>query len=210
MGSKQVLVISAHSPSGSFGAALAEAYAQRARREGHDVELLCLERLRFDPVLHEGYRHVQALEPDLQRAQQAIHRAQHLVFVYPIWWGSVPALLKGFLDRVLLPGFAFKYRPGKSFPDKLLAGRTAHIVATMDTPPWYFRWIYGAPGLRQMQKNTLAFCGIAPVKTLALGPVLGADEKQRARWLREVQALAGRIPKAAGTRTAPVAVQPPT
>ncbi len=204
MGSKRVLVISAHPPEGSLGAALAEAYAQRVRRDGHEVELLS-----FDPVLHEGYRQVQALEPDLRKAQQAIHRAQHLVFIYPIWWGSVQALLKGFLDRVLLPGFAFRYRPGKSFPDKLLAGRTAHIVATMDTPPWYFRWVYGAPGLRQMRKNTLAFCGIEPVKTLALGPVLEADEKQRARWLQAVQALAGRIPQAARARAAQAAFQPP-
>ena len=211
MSGRQVLVISAHPPEGSFGAALADAYAERAWRDGHEVELLSLERLRFDPVLHEGYRKPQPLEPDLLAAQRAIDRAHHLAFIYPIWWGSVPALLKGFLDRVLLPGFAFQYRAGNSFPDKLLAGRSAHIVATMDTPPWYFRWVQGAPGLRQMQKNTLAFCGIAPVKTLALGPVLDAGEQQRARWLQQVQALAARIPPQAGAaRPGRPVTQPPS
>jgi putative NADPH-quinone reductase len=190
---KNVLVISAHAPLGSLGAALAETYANQARQGGHQVNLLNLNLLQFDPVLREGYRGVQPLEPDLLAAQDAIRWAEHLVFIYPIWWASVPAVLKGFLDRVFLPGFAFKYRPGKSFPEKLLQGRSAHIVATMDTPPWYFRWLYSAPGLRQMKKNTLEFCGVQPVKTLALGPVLGSSAQQRAAWVEKVRDFAVRL-----------------
>ena len=130
---------------------------------------------------------------DLRMAQEQIRWAQYLAFVYPVWWGSVPAVIKGFQDRVFLPGFAFKYRPGKRFPEQRLRGRSAHIVATMDTPPWYFRWIYRAPGLRQMKTNTLEFCGIRPVKSLALGPVPGSSVQRREQWLREVTVLAGRI-----------------
>ena len=193
MESKKVLVVLAHPPAGSYGAALAEAYAGQARRDGHEVKLLSLGTLKFDPVLHRSYRAVQPLEPALQAAQAQIRWAQHLVFVYPVWWGSVPAVLKGFLDRVFLPGFAFKYRPGKSLPEPLLKGRSAHLVLTMDTPPWYFRWIDRAPGLRQMKANTLEFCGIRPVKSLALGPVLGSSEQRRARWLKRVEALAAGI-----------------
>jgi putative NADPH-quinone reductase len=126
----------------------------------------------------------------LSVAQSDILWAEHLTLVYPIWWGGIPALLKGFFDRVFLPGFAFKYRKGKAFPDKLLKGRTAHLLVTMDTPPWYYRWFYRMPGLHQVRKTTLEFCGIKPLRTLTFGPVLGSSDHQRKTWLRQAQAIA--------------------
>jgi putative NADPH-quinone reductase len=188
--SKRILVILGHPSSNSFCGALAERYAQSALRAGHEVRQLFLGKLDFDPVLREGYQQVQPLEADLRRAQADILWAEHLTLVYPIWWGGVPALLKGFFDRVFLPGFAFKYREGKAFPDKLLRGRSAHLLVTMDTPPWYYRWIYHMPGLHQIRKTTLAFCGIEPRRTLTFGPILGASEGQREAWLRQAQAIA--------------------
>lgn len=193
MSPQRILVIQGHPGPHSFGAALAEAYVQAARAAGHEVRRLPLDQLAFDPVLHVGYRRVQPLEPDLQQAQDAIRWASHLSFVYPIWWGSVPALLKGFLDRVLLPGFAFQYRPGARWPEPLLRGRTAHLLVTMDTPPWYFRWIYGMPGLHQMRRTTLAFCGIRTSGTATFGTVRGASAQQRDRWLAQAAALAQRL-----------------
>lgn len=190
--SKRILVILGHPSSNSFCGALAERYAQSALRAGHEVRQLFLGKMDFDPVLREGYQQVQPLEADLRRAQTDILWAEHLTLVYPIWWGGVPALLKGFLDRVLLPGFAFKYREGKAFPDKLLHGRSAHLLVTMDTPPWYYRWIYRMPGLHQMRKTTLAFCGIQPQRTLTFGPVLGSSAGQRETWLLQAQAIASR------------------
>jgi NAD(P)H dehydrogenase (quinone) len=112
------------------------------------------------------------------------------VIAYPIWWGSVPALLKGFLDRILLPGFAFKYRPGKAFPEQLLRGRSAQLLVSMDTPPWYFRWVYRMPGIVQLKKTTLEFCGIAPVKVAAFGPLISSSPAQRASWLVKAARLA--------------------
>ncbi|MDQ3597876.1 MAG: NAD(P)H-dependent oxidoreductase, partial [Pseudomonadota bacterium] len=103
-----------------------------------------------------------------------------------------PALMKGFIDRILLSGFAFKYRKGKAFPDKLLKGRTAHLLVTLDTPAWYYRWFYRMPALHQMRKTTLAFCGIQPIKTLLFGPVLGSTPAQREQWLKQAGALFGK------------------
>ena len=105
-------------------------------------------------------------------------------------WGGIPAVLKGFFDRILLPGFAFQYRKGKAFPDKLLKGRSAHLLVTMDTPPWYYKWVYRMPGLHQIRKNTLAFCGIKPTATLTFGPILDATSPQRNAWLQEARKLA--------------------
>jgi putative NADPH-quinone reductase len=112
------------------------------------------------------------------------------VFVFPIWWGGIPALLKGFLDRVLLPGFAFKYRSNSPFPAQLLKGRSADLLVSMNTPPWYFRWVYRMPGLEQMRRTTLGFCGIRPQKTLTFGPVISSSTTQREAWLQQVRKLA--------------------
>lgn len=187
---KRILLILGHPSGASFCAALAERYVQSAIDAGHEVRQLRLGELDFDPVLREGYRQIQALEEALSAAQSDILWAEHLTLVYPIWWGGIPALLKGFFDRVFLPGFAFKYRKGKAFPDKLLKGRTAHLLVTMDTPPWYYRWFYRMPGLHQVRKTTLEFCGIKPLRTLTFGPILGSHGQQREKWLQQAQAIA--------------------
>ncbi|MBB4864174.1 putative NADPH-quinone reductase [Pseudomonas nitritireducens] len=190
MRGKKVLLILGHPAGDSFCGALAERYRQAASAAGHEVQLLRLGELAFDPLLHRGYAGVQPLEPDLLAAQEHIRWAQHLVFVFPVWWGGVPALLKGFLDRVLLPGFAFRYRKGSPFPEKLLKGRTAHLLVTMDTPPWYYRWFQRMPALHQMRRTTLAFCGIRSLQTQVYGPLLNASAQRRERWLGKVEALA--------------------
>ena len=187
---KRVVVIVGHPAADSWCRALADSYAAAARAGGHEVRMLQLAQLNFDPSLHEGYRQIQALEPDLLAAQGTVAWAEHVVIAYPIWWGSVPALLKGFLDRILLPGFAFKYRPGKAFPEQLLRGRSAQLLVSMDTPPWYFRWVYRMPGIVQLKKTTLEFCGIAPVKVAAFGPLIASSSAQRATWLAKAARLA--------------------
>ncbi|RON65004.1 NAD(P)H-dependent oxidoreductase [Pseudomonas fluorescens] len=187
---KRILLILGHPSSESLCGALAERYAESALAAGHEVRQLRLGELVFDPVLRAGFHQIQALEDDLSAAQSDILWAEHLTLVYPIWWGGIPALLKGFFDRVLLPGFAFKYRKGKAFPDKLLKGRTAHLLVTMDTPPWYYRLIYRMPGLHEVRKTTLQFCGIKPLRTLTFGPVLGSTDQQRQTWLQQAQAIA--------------------
>lgn len=180
---KRILVILGHSAEDSLCGALARAYANGAEASGGEVRTLALGTLAFDPVLHDGYAKIQPLEPDLQRAQAAIAWAQHIVFVYPIWWGAPPALLKGFIDRIFLPGFAFRFRDNALMADGLLAGRSAHLLVTMDTPPWYFRWIYRMPGHNQMKRTILGFCGIKPVAITSFGPVKNADARTRERWL---------------------------
>ncbi|SDU13956.1 NAD(P)H-dependent oxidoreductase [Halopseudomonas salegens] len=193
MGDRRILLVVGHPSAQSYGSALAEAYAEEAIRSGHQVRWLRLDQLAFDPLLHDGYRSEQVLEPDLQAAQDWMLWADHLVFVYPVWWGSTPALMKGFLDRTFLPGFAFRYVADKQFPQQLLKGRSAHLLITMDTPPWYFRWVYGAPAVRQMKVTTLEFCGIRPVRSLLMGPILGSTPAQRDRWLRKARALAAQL-----------------
>ena len=106
--SQRILVILGHPSTDSFCSALAQTYIHAAKTAGHDVRVLRLGDLRFDPILHHGYTQVQTLEPDLLSAQDDILWAEHLTWVFPVWWGGIPALMKGFIDRVFLAGFAFK------------------------------------------------------------------------------------------------------
>jgi len=190
--SKRILVILGHPSANSFCAALAEAYGEGAGASGHEVRQLHLGKLSFDPILHNGYASVQQLEPDLVAAQETILWAQHIVFIYPTWWGAMPALLKGFIDRLFLPGFAFRYRENSPFWDRLLSGRSARLIVTMDTPPWYYRWIYRMPGHNQMRRTILEFSGIRPVRISSFGPVRGSKQKKRDTWLQQVRRLGER------------------
>jgi NAD(P)H dehydrogenase (quinone) len=185
----EILVINANPKLGSFTQALAERYADAARQAGHRVRLVHLRELNFALDLREGYAGTQPLEPDLQALQQAIREARHLVWAYPVWWGSVPALMKGLLDRVLLPGFAFRYDKGQALPHRLLDGRSARLLVCMDTPSWYFRWVQGAPAHRMMKRAVLGFCGISPVRISEFAPVLQSTPAQRERWLQQVARL---------------------
>lgn len=157
-----------------------------AKSSGHDVRTLNLHELKFDPILHQSFSGQQTLEPDLQKAQELILWSQHMVWVYPNWWGTLPANLKGFIDRTFLPGFAFKYKSGGGFPEKLLVGRTAEIILSMDTPTWAYRLFLGAHGLKIMKNSILAFCGIKVTKTHLIGPIRGSTEQKRNIWLQHI------------------------
>jgi len=187
--SQRILVILGHSDRTSLCNSLAESYAQGAQEAGAEVEILRLGDLNFDPILHQGYRTIQTLEPDLVRAQERITWAQHLVFVYPTWWGGPPALLKGFFDRAFLPGFAFQARQKGVFWDRLLAGRTGRLFVTADSPGIYDWFVNGMPAVRMVKKSVLAFCGVKSVAVRRFATVKTANRKARLRWLSEVKEL---------------------
>lgn len=186
---KHTLILNANPKPDSLCRAMAERYAAKAG-EQREVRVLHLGELRFDPNLPQGYDADQPLEPDLQTFQKHLSWAQHLVIVTPVWWGGIPALLKGLFDRTLLPGFAFRYLPGKMIPQKLLPGRTAEILVTLDTPPFWYRWVQGRPIHTQLQRTILGFVGIKNRGTHYFGPVISSDQKSRERWLRKVERLA--------------------
>lgn len=185
--SRKITVILGHPDAASYCGGLADTYVEAARQAGHEVKLFRLGDIAFDPVLHHGYRQIQPLEPGLVEVQQAITWAEHLVFVFPMWWGGLPALLKGFFDRAFLPGYAFKYRPNSQLWDKLLAGRSAQAFVTADTPNWFYTLAYWRPLHLQLRRTILGFSGIKPVGIKLFAPVRFASESQRAKWLAQVR-----------------------
>lgn len=156
---KKILIINAHPGQTSLSSSLSEAYFEGAQDSGMEVKLLHISQLKFDPILREGYKVIQELEADLVMAQQRITEAEHVVIVSPVWWGGVPALFKGFLDRAFLPGYAFKYQKNSPWWDRLLKGRTSRIIITSDGPLWWNQFVYGDPTIRMLKKSVLEFCG---------------------------------------------------
>jgi putative NADPH-quinone reductase len=187
--SRRILVIVGNPARNSYDDALADAYVAGAQGVGAQTRLLRLRELTFDPILHEGYRRIQDLEPGLRWAQADLLWSQHLVLVYPVWWGSVPALLKGFLDRVLHPGFAYRVHEHDPFFDKLLTGRSGHLVATSDAPAFWMRLAYRNCDATMLRKAVLQFCGIAPVGLTRIGRIRGSTPEYRARWIERLRKL---------------------
>jgi NAD(P)H dehydrogenase (quinone) len=186
---KKILIINGHPDKESYCTQLAEKYKKGAESSGADCILVNLIDLKFNPNLQFGYRQRTVLEPDLLIIQQDILDSDHLVFVYPTWWGTYPALLKGFIDRVFLPKFAFKPRENSLFWSKLLKGKSARLIVTMDTPKWYYSLFYKSPGHNSLKKNTLNFCGVKPVKITTISPVKNSKETQRLKWMDKIEIL---------------------
>ncbi|KAB2810147.1 NAD(P)H-dependent oxidoreductase [Phaeocystidibacter luteus] len=186
---KNVLIINGHPDSESYNFALSEAYREGALSAKSNVKMLNIRDLKFNPNLSFGYRKRTELEPDLLDAQKMLKWADHLVWVYPVWWGSYPAIMKGFLDRVLLPGFAFQKIEGSLFSKKLLKGKTARIISTLDQPGWFYRLMYKSPSHNAMKRLTLHYTGVRKVKVTTIGPLRLSKDSYRAKWLEKVRQL---------------------
>ena len=186
---KKVLIIQGHPDRESYCRALSMAYKVGALNAGSEVQEIIVSDLKFNPNLEFGYRKRTELEPDLLEAQEKIKWAEHLVIIYPLWWGGMPALLKGFFDRTFLPGFAFQKRENSVWWDKYLMGKSARIITTMDQPAWYHWLIYGEPAHKALKKMILEFCGIKPVKTTSIGPIRFSKDEFRKKYLEKVKAL---------------------
>ncbi len=186
---RKILVILGQPQRHSYGGALMQAYADGARDAGAEVMELYLGELKFNPLAIPSLTNPAELEPDLKSAQDAIKWADHLVFVYPIWWGTIPALLKGFIERTFQEGFAVKFRENSIWWDKLLTGKSARLIVTLNTPSWAYRWLFGRPGHNTMKKTILEFCGVKPVRITEIGPIKGSTEEKRKRWIEQVRTL---------------------
>lgn len=184
---KKILIINGHPNRESLNFGLADAYRKGALEGYAEVKEIVIADLKFNPNLEYGYTKRIDLEPDLLDAWEKIRWADHLVWIHPVWWAGLPAMLKGFIDRLFLPGMAFKPRENSVWWDKLLIGKTAHIITTLDAPVWYYRFFVGNPSVNQLKKATLEYCGIKPVKVTYLTPVKSASDEVVKKWLHKVE-----------------------
>jgi NAD(P)H dehydrogenase (quinone) len=186
---KKIVVINGHPNKESFNFGITDAYLAGAKKSGAEIKTIYISELNFNPNLKFGYRKRVELEPDLLTAWDKIVWADHLVWIHPVWWGGLPAITKGFIDRLFLPGFAFQYLENSIWWDKLLKGKTAHIITTLDQPGWYYRLMFGRPSVNQLKRSTLQFCGITPVNVTYVGIIKNSTQEQRKKKLDSIEVL---------------------
>lgn len=185
----RIAIIVGNSLHDSFSEALGEAYKRGAESGGHQASVFVLGRMNFDPILREGYRREQALEPDLAVARAAFVACDHLVVIFPLWCGDMPAILKGFFERVLQPDLLAIQKGGDKASWKVFKGKSARVIMTMGMPGWFYRVYFGAHALKLLKRNILKFIGIAPVRSSVYGMIEAVSDDRRKSWLREVEAL---------------------
>ncbi|HXH03062.1 MAG TPA: NAD(P)H-dependent oxidoreductase [Candidatus Competibacteraceae bacterium] len=191
---RHIVIIQGHPDSrgNRFGHALAAAYAQGAEAAGHELNVIEVARLDF-PLLRSKEDFEQGTPPDtIRQAQDAIAWAEHLVIFYPLWLGTMPALLKAFLEQVFRPGFAIGKPQAGKMPKKLLAGKTARIVVTMGMPAFIYRWYFRAHSLKSLKRNILGLSGIGPIKESLIGMIEASDDSKRQKWLAKMRDLGSR------------------
>jgi NAD(P)H dehydrogenase (quinone) len=186
-----ILLILGHPSENSFCNALLDAYRKGAEAAGANCKTIYISQLDFNVNLSDGYKNGEnlPLEEDLIRSQELILWADHIVLSYPNWWGFMPAITKGFIDRILLPDFAFKHHSGKIFPDKLLKGKSIRLMVTMDTPKWWFYLIYRASQYQILKNIVFGYVGFDPIKFSTFGFMRKSTESQRNKWLQKVEKL---------------------
>lgn len=191
MSQKRILVLNGHPAPESISASLAKAYVSSAQSAGHDVRTIHISELAFDADFgFGGYQEHKQLEPCLEQFQNDLEWCEHFVLMTPMWWGGLPAKLKGLFDRTLLPGWAFDTRRMKrGMPMPMLTGRTARVLVTSDTPDLFFRMLYHRALFRQIKGQILGFIGIKPTKITHFSPV-GKNQTAKVKgWIEIAQDL---------------------
>ncbi|PZU48596.1 MAG: flavodoxin family protein [Sphingomonas sp.] len=177
-----VLLIDGHPAAGRLVGHLLDVYAAALPPDTR-ITRIAVRDLQFDPVLRHGYAQRTAWEPDLHRIAEALVAADHVVIAFPMWWGAEPAELNGLLSRLLLPGFAFAYHDRDLWWDRLLIGRSADLIVTMDTPPLWLWLAFGNPVIRRWRHQILGFVGLKPLRMFPFGPVKqGGADRNLGKW----------------------------
>lgn len=190
---KRITVIQGHpDPAGGHLChALADVYASGAAEAGHSVARIDVAHLDFPLLRSQADFEKGTLPSSLLLAREALVNADHYAIFFPLWLGTMPALVKAFFEQLARPGIAFEYRD-KGRPRKLLSGRSARLVVTMGMPALFYRLVYRARGIRSLEQGVLNFVGIKPVRESLFGMVEAAGDAKRKRWLASMKELGRR------------------
>ncbi len=190
MNKKKIFILSANPVKDSTSNILAKKYEEASKSVGHEVRMVNILDMDFDPVLHKGYTVIQDLEPDLVKFQENIKWADHLVFVYPNWWSTMPAKMKGLFDRAFLPGFAFNMKKdGGRGMHKLLKNKSARIINVSGSIGYIAQRILIGDCLNELKNGILKSCGVSPVKVTFVGPTKGVTQSKKDKWFQKIEKL---------------------
>lgn len=188
---KKILVFLGNPTKDSYSGRIADSYETGAKESGHEVVRINIEDLRFDPILHQGYKTIQELEPDLKMFQEKINWADHVVFIYPNWWCSMPAAMKGMFDRMWLPGFAFNFDKQTKKLIQRLKGKTARVIIVAGTHSPFMTWWKFGDYTNEISHGILGFAGFK-TRVSAFGPTDKVSPKVLDGWAEQTKKLGSR------------------
>jgi putative NADPH-quinone reductase len=187
--SKRILVINGHPDRRKHHlcTSMVEAYIEGASAAGHTIHRIDLAGFSF-PMLHsQDEFEEQKIPQELENAAEDILWAEHIVFVFPLWLGTMPALLKAFFEQVMRPGIAFEYDKNGGMAKAMLKGRSAHLFVTMGMPPIVYRLWFMNHGVAALRRGILNFVGIRPVRETYYGMLDRASDETRQKWIAQVK-----------------------
>ncbi len=187
---KKIVILQGHPDPDEqrFGRALADRYRTAAVQAGHEVSVIDIASLDFPILRSQADWKNGTLPPALRQAQQDLFAADHLVILFPLWLGTMPALLKGFLEQVLRIDGPLNAPDKDHMYARPLANKSARIVVTMGMPAMVFRWFFQAHGVKSLERNILGFCGAGPIRRSLIGSV-ETNPRSRERWLEKLSEL---------------------
>ncbi|WP_404374589.1 NAD(P)H-dependent oxidoreductase [Vreelandella aquamarina] len=189
--SQRILILQGHPDASQAHLchSFADHYSEGAQANGHEVRLINIASLEFPLLRSQQEWQTSPLPASLTAAQESIGWCQHLVLIFPLWLGDMPALVKAFLEQVLRPGFAFEYVEGNPLGKKGLTERTARVVVTMGMPAMIYRHLYRAHSVKSLERNILGFVGFSPVRETLIGSIETMSEQKRNEWFRKLHKL---------------------
>lgn len=188
MKTKKIFVLLGHPNNESFDGALADAYVRAAQSAGHEVRLTKLADMKFDPILHKGYKVIQPYEPDLVKFQEDVKWSDHFVTIHPVWWSSMPALMKGLVERVWMPGFAFNFKKDSFGWYRRLKGRSARVIVTSDSHRLAIRILFGT-NINTYTRAILRFSGFAPMRKTWFWGMRTLSKEKAQKMIAKVERL---------------------
>ncbi|MCG3448541.1 NAD(P)H-dependent oxidoreductase [Enterococcus durans] len=188
----KTLIIYNHPYEGSYNHAILESVVKGISRAQGKYEVIDLDKENFNPVMTSadllGFVKHQAVDPIAISYAEKIKEADHLVFIFPIWWEMMPALTKGFIDKVIYPGLTYDYKEnGISMVSLLPKLKATTVITTMNTPKIMYKLTYGNALKKALIKGTFKKSGMKNVNWISLNMVKMSKVEKRQKWLKNIE-----------------------
>ena len=188
----KTVIVYNHPYKGSFCHALLESTKKGALKAGHEVDIIDLDSDHFNPVMTGedllAFRNHQAIDKQAIEYIKRIKQADHIVLIFPIWWELMPAMTKGFIEKVMFPGSTYSYtKSGHGMKTMLSKLKSTTIITTMNTPNVMYKFIYGNAIKKALIKGTFKKSGCKNVEWYSFNMVKSSSAKTREKWLNKIE-----------------------
>lgn len=189
----RVTIIFNHPYEGSYCNAILETVSKGLRKANHEIDLIHLDNDQFNPVMTssdlKAFRDKSPVDPKVLEYKGKLEKADHLIFIFPIWWELMPAMTKGFIDKVIFPGVAYDYTNKENTRMKPLFNKIkgVTVITTMNTPKLLYRLFFGNAIKKALILGTFWKIGYKNRKWISFNNVKKVSQEKRIKWLEGLE-----------------------